>query len=207
MADNTTVNATVGAQVGGVVNATANANGAGQSAVGNEPAGGANQTQAQGNRSYTQEEFESELERRVQQGINTAREKWAAEFNIKLNEAKSEGEKLAKMTAEQRAKAEFEQQKQSFENERAKYQAERLEFEAAKQLGEQNLPISFAKMCVGKDAEETKSNIEAFKKEWNDALQSAVDSRMKGTTPKASGGTGTSGTAAGFLDIINELHR
>lgn len=153
-------------------------------------------------KTYTEAEFVSEVDRRVSQ----AQAKWAAELDKKLNTARSEGEKLAKMSADERAKAKFETDKKEFESERAKYEAERLEFEAVKQLSENKLPVSFAKMCTGKSAEETKANIEAFKTAWGEALQSAVNDRMRGTTPKAGNGEKIN-VSSGFVDVINELHR
>ena len=153
-------------------------------------------------KTYTETELVSEVDRRVRQ----AQIKWAEELDEKLNSARSEGEKLAKMNAEERAKAEFEAEKKAFESDRAEYETERLEFEAVRQLSENKLPISFAKMCVGQDAEETKANIEAFKIAWSEAIQDAVNDRMKGTTPKAGTGEGVN-TSTGFIDVINDLHR
>ncbi len=166
---------------------------------------GQNNTQTDGAntaKSYTEAEVIAEVDRRVRQ----AQMKWAAELDEKLNSARSEGEKLAKMNADERAKAKFETDKKKFESERAKYEAERLEFEAVKQLSENKLPVSFAKMCVGENAEETKANIEGFKTAWNDALQNAVNDRMRGTTPKAGNGENLN-VSSGFADVINDLHR
>lgn len=191
MAENTT--ATNGVQNG--ANATDTNNGSGQNNTGT-------QTGGQAERTYTEAEFISEVDRRVSQ----AQAKWSAELDKRLDLARSEGEKLAKMNANERAKAQFETDKQNFETERARYEAERLEFEAVKQLSEGKLPISFAKMCVGKDAEETKTNIETFKTAWGEALQNAINERMKGTTPKT-GGAANPGRHTGFVDVINELHR
>lgn len=191
MAENTT--ATNGVQNG--ANATDTNNGSGQNNTGT-------QTGGQAERTYTEAEFISEVDRRVSQ----AQAKWSAELDKRLDLARSEGEKLAKMNANERAKAQFETDKQNFETERARYEAERFEFEAVKQLSEGKLPISFAKMCVGKDAEETKTNIETFKTAWGEALQNAVNERMKGTTPKT-GGAANPGRHTGFVDVINEMHR
>ena len=191
MAENTT--ATNGVQNG--ANATDTNNGSGQNNTGT-------QTGGQAERTYTEAEFISEVDRRVGQ----AQAKWSAELDKRLDLARSEGEKLAKMNANERAKAQFETDKQNFETERARYEAERLEFEAVKQLSEGKLPISFAKMCVGKDAEETKTNIETFKTAWGEALRNAVNERMKGTTPKT-GGAANPGRHTGFVDVINEMHR
>lgn len=191
MAENTT--ATNGGQDG--ANATDTNNGSGQNNTNT-------QTGGQTERTYTEAEFISEVDRRVSQ----AQAKWSAELDKKLNSARSEGERLAKMNADERAKAQFQTDKQNFETERAKYEADRLEFEAVKQLSEGKLPVSFAKMCVGKDAEETKTNIEAFKAAWGEALQNAVNERMKGTTPKTGNGENLN-VSTGFVDIINDLHR
>lgn len=144
---------------------------------------GQNNTQASAGRMFTEEEMAAEVDRRV----NQAQMKWSASLEEKLNAARSEGEKLAKMTADDRAKAQFQSEKEAFESERARYETERMEFEATKLLSEQHLPIRFAKMCVGKSAEETKSNIDALKAAWSEALQDAVNERMKGATPKTGG--------------------
>ena len=182
-----------------------------QSGQNNVQTDGANNQSGQNNvqtdgantaKTYTEAEFISEVDRRVSQ----AQAKWAAELDKKLNTARSEGEKLAKMSADEREKAKFETDKKEFESERAKYEAERLEFEAVKQLSENKLPVSFAKMCTGKSAEETKANIETFKTAWGEALQSAVNDRMRGTTPKAGNGENIN-VSSGFVDVINELHR
>ena len=147
-----------------------------QSGQNNTQTGGANTA-----RTYTEAEFISEVDRRVSQ----AQARW---------------------NADERAKAKIETDKKKFESERAKYEAERLEFEAVKQLSENKLPVSFAKMCVGENAEETKANIEGFKTAWNDALQNAVNDRMRGTTPKAGNGENLN-VSSGFADVINDLHR
>ncbi|MBD9009628.1 MAG: DUF4355 domain-containing protein, partial [Clostridiales bacterium] len=125
MAENTT--ATNGVQNG--ANATDTNNGSGQNNTGT-------QTGGQAERTYTEAEFISEVDRRVSQ----AQAKWSAELDKRLDLARSEGEKLAKMNANERAKAQFETDKQNFETERARYEAERLEFEAVKQLSEGKLP-------------------------------------------------------------------
>lgn len=149
-------------------------------------AGQPEQAEEQGKeRMYTQAEFQSELDRRIQQGIHTAREKWAAELEVKVKEARDEGEKLAAMTEKERQEAEREKERQEFAEEREQYRRERLEFQTAKVLAEKELPVAFAAMLSQKDAETTKSNIEVFAKAWSEALQNAVEIRMRGNTPTA----------------------
>ena len=145
METNLTVNTgTVGAQVGGAENATENVNGAERSD---------NNTQTQPEKTYTEAEFKAELDRRTQQAILTAKEKWSEELDGKVKEAKDEGERLAKLSADERAKEEQKKAQEAFEKERSQYMRERLEFETTKQLAELKLPVSFASLLAGADAE------------------------------------------------------
>ncbi len=167
---------TVGAQVGGADIATANVNGSGQSD---------NNTQTQTGKTYTEDEFKAELDRRTQQAILTAKEKWNEGLNERLKSERDEGVRLAKLSADERAKEEQKKAQEAFEEERSQYRRERLEFETTKQLAELKLPVSFASMLAGKDAESTKANIDTFSKVWSEAIQAAVEEKLKGRTPPA----------------------
>ena len=123
-----------------------------------------------------------------------------------MQEARSEAERLANLSAEQRAAEEQRLAQERFDADRAKFEAERLEFEAGKQLAGMNLPPSFAHFLAGKDAETTKTNIDSFSKEWADALQKAVDERLKSEPPKSGGGDQVPANA-GFMDIIRQNQR
>lgn len=182
--ENTKTTATVGAQVDGANHATANTNGAGQEPTTNNQQTNTNtKQQTTQEKTYTQAEFEAELDRRIQQGINTAREKWAEELATKVKDARSEGERLAAMTAQERAAEEQKQQKEKFDQERQQYQRDKLEFETTKLLASMDLPVSFAGILSQKDAETTKANVDSFSKAWSDAIQKAVDTRLKGAAP------------------------
>lgn len=181
---------TVGAQVDGVSNATANVNGSGQGLATNNQQNNSNTSkQSTQERTYTQDEFEAELDRRTQQGINTAREKWARELATKVENARSEGERLATMTAQERAAEEQKQAMEKFNKEREKYERDKLEFETTKLLAENDLPVSFAAILAKDNAETTKANVDAFSKAWSDAIQKAVDVRLKGSAPTTSSGS------------------
>lgn len=99
-------------------------------------------------KTYTDEELQkliqSESDKRVTQAMKTAEQKWQKEYEEKLANEKSEAEKLAKMTADERAQAKFEKEKQEFEEERAKFQRDQLELETVKELGKQGLDIEFS---------------------------------------------------------------
>lgn len=152
---------------------------------------------AGGGRMYSEKEFQSEVDKRVTEGIKTAKSKWISEYEDRLKAEKDEAARLAEMSADERAKAELEAERAAFNNERSLYQRERLTFECTKQLADEKLPVEFAPMLTGKDAGETKANIEKFSKEWAGALEAAVAERLKGKTPKFA-----EGVRDGFIDMV-----
>ena len=139
-------------------------------------------------KTYTDEELQkliqSESDKRVTQAMKTAEQKWQKEYEEKLANEKSEAEKLAKMTADERAQAKFEKEKQEFEEERAKFQRDQLELETVKELGKQGLDIEFSFFLMGENAESTNENIKLFKEKFDIAVENAATERLKGKTPK-----------------------
>src|SRR3712207_2112781 len=139
-------------------------------------------------RTYTDEELQkliqSESDKRVTQAIKTAELKWQKEYEEKLENEKSEAEKLAKMSADERAKAQFEKEKEQLEKERVKFQRDQLELETVKELGKQGLDVEFSSFLMGEDAESTNENIKLFKEKFDSAVEKAVTERLKGKTPK-----------------------
>lgn len=64
-------------------------------------------------------------------------------------------------------------------------------------LHEKDIPVQFAEFLIGESMEKTRENIDAFKKEFDLAVQGQVEQRLKGTTPKTS--SGVVGTEAGGM--------
>lgn len=139
-------------------------------------------------KTYTEEELktrlQSETDRRVTEALKTAQSKWQKEYEAKLEKEKSEAEKLAKMTADERAKAEFEKEREKFEKDRQKFYRDQLELETVKELSKQGLDTEFSSFLMGKDAEATNENIKLFKEKFDSAIENAVNERLKGKTPK-----------------------
>ncbi len=139
-------------------------------------------------KTYTEEELQkliqSESDKRVTQAMKTAEERWQREYEKKLEDEKSEAEKLAKMSADERAKAEFEKEKTKFEQDRAQFNRDRLELETVKELGKQGLDVEFSSFLMGENAESTNENIKLFKEKFDIAVENAVNERLKGKTPK-----------------------
>lgn len=138
-------------------------------------------------KTYTQEELDkllqAETDRKVSKALETSRAKWEAEYKEKLEAEKSQAEELASMTAEERARAEFEKEKAEWLKEKATFEKERLKLEATKILDAEGLPISFVDYVLTDSAEGVKENIKVFKEQWNKELDEAITERLKGKAP------------------------
>ncbi|MCA1025779.1 DUF4355 domain-containing protein [Cytobacillus kochii] len=149
-------------------------------------------------KTYSQEDLDkllqAETDRKVSKALETAKAKWQSEFEAKLEQEKTEAEKLAKMSESERLQAQFESEKEKFEQERQQFMRERLELETVKELSTRNLPTEFSRFVLGNDAEATKNNLDLFQTQFQQAVEKAVNEKLKGQVPKSSTGTGLEGT-------------
>ena len=136
------------------------------------------------------EEIKEEVKTFTQDEMDKIIEKRLARASKKADEEKVEAEKLAKMSETERATAEFEKEKASFAEERKQYQKEKLELQVVKELSTKGLPTDFSKYLISEDAEGCMSNIKEFEVHWQQAIEKAVDAKLRGTTPKTGGGVG-----------------
>ena len=123
-------------------------------------------------KTFTQEDVDSLIQKRLDRALKKAQEE------------KEEAEKLAKMSEAERQKAIFKKEKAEFEAERKKYQREKLELEVTKQLSSKGLPVEFSNYLLGDDAEDSFNRIKEFEVKWQQALENAINQRLKGNTPK-----------------------
>ena len=130
--------------------------------------------------SYSADEVRAMIDERVKEALSGAQSEW----ETRLNSEKEEAVRLASMSAEERAQVEMNKRQKAFDDERSKFMAERMEFYAAKKLGEQGMPVTFAGVLKGADEEETERNIETFKKEFLKCVEAALSERLKGKTPR-----------------------
>lgn len=126
---------------------------------------------------------QAEFDRRVQKAVNTAvakaHEKWQALADDKLSEA----EKLAKMTKEE--KAQYMQQKREKELSAREAAVTRKELmaEAKNTLAEKKLPAGLAQVLDYTDADACNKSIDAVEKAFGEAVEAAVNERLKGGKP------------------------
>ncbi len=142
------------------------------------------------NKTFSQDDVNRILGERLSQ----AQAKWEKDLQAKLEAAKTEAEKLAKMNADQ--KAEYEKQKREDalkKREETLQQRERdislreLRATALGTLAEKGMPEQLADLLNYTDAESTSKSIETVEKIFRTAVEAGVNERLKGNTPKGGG--------------------
>ena len=150
---------------------------------------------------------QADIDEAVNKALKEAKEQWKTDLKTQIENAKSEGERLAKMTKEEREKESSRIERENFEKAKAEFEHKSLVAEIKSQLADKKLPVSFAEMLAKDDAETSKAFLENFEKEWNAAHEKALAEKMAGKTPNIGGQNTGGGQSSGFIDIIRENQR
>ena len=133
-------------------------------------------------KTFTQAELDSIIEKRLAK----EQRKWEK----KIKEEADEAARLATMSEAEKQEALFNKRVKDFEEKEAEFlqmqesfKRERVLNETTKQLLERNLPIEFADKVIADTAEDTLANINVLEQQWKAAIDKAVDSKLKGSTP------------------------
>lgn len=141
-----------------------------------------NQVDESSKKMFSQLELDSIIEKR----LSKEKSKWEK----KVKEEADQAAKMAQMSEAERQQAlfdkkvkEFEQKEQEFNEAQAALNREKMLNETSKQLAAKNLPIEFAEQLMAETAEDTLKNIDNFEAKWQEAINKAMESKLKGTTP------------------------
>lgn len=121
--------------------------------------------------------------------------RWLKDQQAKENRAKE----LSELSDEQREQAILQGEKDDFEKEKAEFRKEQLFVEKGKQLTLEGVPSSFANRIIGDSAEEILSDVKSFKKSWDEAIEVAVNERLKQSAFTPGGASGGTGNEKGSL--------
>ena len=124
-------------------------------------------------------DYQAEFDRRIQKALGTAKEKWTALMDDKLSEA----DKLAKMNKEERAEYLRQKQERELTDREAAITRRELMAEAKNTLAEKKLPVGLAEVLNYTDAEACNKSMAAVDKAFQEAVQAAVEEKLKGGTP------------------------
>lgn len=129
-----------------------------------------NQIEVKEEKTFTQEELDKILNKKF------------AQWQKKTEEAKAEAERKAKLTEAEK----LAEERKEFERMKMQFEYEQRVNSTSKVLASNNLPIEFADFLIGDTDEATTQRVDLFKNAFNEALEKAVNERLRGRTPKAS---------------------
>ena len=134
-----------------------------------------------------QAEFDRRIAKATQIAVKNARAKWELETDDKLSEA----EKLARMSKEQKAEYRANKLQAELDDMKRKEAVAELTKTARKMLSDENInvPDELLTYIVGKDADDTKASVEAFKKLFNETVSAELKKNARQDTPGDGGGT------------------
>ncbi len=127
-------------------------------------------------KTFTQEELNSIIDKRLE------RERKDAQSRIE--KAVTEAQKLAKMSADERAQHEREELQKTLSAREAEITRRELRAEAKSQLSDRGLPIELSEVLPYTDADTTNAALEAVEKVFRQAVEKGVTERLRGNAPK-----------------------
>lgn len=138
--------------------------------------------------------------------MTAERAKWEAEQADAIEKARTEGERLAKLSKDERAKEE-EQKRLDAITERERLVAEKeMRIETQTLLVEKGLPLEFIDIVLATTAEEVKTNIDNLQTIFDSAVEKRVDERLTQEKPRTGNGSQTM-TKAEIMAIKDDNER
>lgn len=158
--------------------------------------------QEKAERTFTRAEFGKAIAAEVAK----ARASWEAEQAEAIEKAKSEGERLAKLTKDERAKEEEAKRIQAIEERERALAIKEMRVATQTLLSEEGLPGEFIDFVIDETAEATKEKIGTLRAIFDKAVETRVDERLTQKAPRK--GTGpVSMTKAEIMAIENDEER
>lgn len=133
-----------------------------------------------GERTFSQEE----LGKKLSAERNKLREQFDKELEDKLNAAKADWEKQAKMTEDERATAAQKAKEEALAERERQVTLRERRAEATTMLSEKNIPTAFVEYVLDEDADKMAEKIDTLTKTWSDELKKAVKGAVSGNTPE-----------------------
>ena len=130
--------------------------------------------------------IEAKERRRIyQDAINQF--KGSDELKQIISDATAEGEKRAKMSADEKAEADRKAREEQEQKERDEFHKEQAHFYAKQELVDRKLPASFADYVADQDHDTMVANVDSFEKSFNEAVHDETLKRMQGDQTPAAG--------------------
>ena len=117
---------------------------------------------------------------------NDLESKYSKQLEQVKAEALEEGERRAKMTADEKAEEDRKRRELEFERREKELELRERKAETRDLLTNAGLPLSFVSQLMGKDSEETQRNINEFQKIVNQQVQNELHKKAAGKVPNTS---------------------
>lgn len=131
-------------------------------------------------KTFTQDELNHIVQERVQRAVAKAQK----DAEDKIKQAQSEGERLAKLTKDERAKEEEAKRLADLEAREKAIAVKELRIETQSLLSDEGLPIEFLDVVMADTAESVKENIASIRKVFDEAVEKRVNERLTQNKPR-----------------------
>lgn len=142
------------------------------------------QEEQQEQATFTQSEVDSRISKAVESALSKTKTKLESEYSQKIEDAKKEAERLAKLSEKERKDEELKKREEQLTNRLKELEQKELKSDAISDLSTKGLPSTFADFLVQSDAETTLANINAFKDAFDNAVNEAVKDKLRQDAPR-----------------------
>lgn len=153
-------------------------------------------------KTFTQDELDHIVQERVKHAVAKAQK----DAEDKIKQAQSEGERLAKLTKDERAKEEEAKRLADLEAREKAIAVKELRIETQSLLSDEGLPIEFLDVVMADTAESVKDNIASIRKVFDEAVEKRVNERLTQDKPRR-GATAGAMTKAEIMAVQNASER
>lgn len=155
-------------------------------------------------KTFTQDELDHIVQERVKRAVAKAQK----DAEDKIKQAQSEGERLAKLTKDERAKEEEAKRLSDLEAREKAIAIKELRIETQSLLSDEGLPIEFLDVVMADTAETVKDNIASVRKVFDEAVEKRVNERLTQDKPRR-GATAGAMTKAEIMAVkdVNERQK
>ena len=153
-------------------------------------------------KTFTQDELDHIVQERVKRAVAKAQK----DAEDKIKQAQSEGERLAKLTKDERAKEEEAKRLADLEAREKAIAVKELRIETQSLLSDEGLPIEFLDVVMADTAESVKENIASIRKVFDEAVEKRVNERLTQDKPRR-GSTAGEMTKAEIMAVQDAKER
>jgi len=130
-----------------------------------------------------EKEFRSELDRRISRALETARGKWAQETERRIQQAREEGERIARMNDEERMEHDLARREADLNARETQIYLRELRAGAVRQLQQRGLPEELSDALNYASEESVQESMNAVERAFRSAVQAGIEQRLRGGMP------------------------